>query len=316
VVIKITDSYPLPGNTSIPYPANGAVNVLTNVQFHWKSGSGATSYRIYTAYSNGTLTYKGTSATTNYNPGALTHLTNYKWRVDSSNSQGMTTGDTWYFTTTNNTAKAPTTPTPSTLAVNILTNQTLRWVDPGVGSHAAASHWRVYFGESGSVSYVTTVTATNYAPSGLTYNQAYQWYVVASNAQGMATGATWSFTTTNPIPKAATGPDPYDGEYNVATNKTFSWTDGGTGAEASTNYQVYVNGESQGYTAAAEYDPGALSEFASYNWQIVSFNAWGSVTGALWTFGTTGQPIIRKAFGVAGARKPYEVTKPQRIWGE
>jgi len=293
-----------------------AVNVLTNAKFRWKAGSDATKYRVHLAYSNASLTYHGTATTTNYNPGALTHLTNYKWRVDSSNTIGVTTGDVWYFTTTNNTAKAPTTPTPAILAGNIPTNQTLRWVDPGAGSHAAASKWRVYHGESGSVAYVTTVTATNYAPAGMTYNQAYQWYIVASNAQGMATGATWSFTTTNPIPRAAINPSPAHNSMNNATNSTFSWTDGGSGANAATNYQVFFNGDSIGYVTEAAADPDALAEFTTYNWQIVSYNAWGSVTGALWSFSTIGEPGKRRVYGVERAWRPYGATSNQRIWGK
>ncbi len=61
-----------------------------------------------------------------------------------------------------------------------------------------AASYDVYFGTSSAPAFVTKTTATSYAPGTLQSGATYYWQVVARNAAGTASSATWSFTTGAP----------------------------------------------------------------------------------------------------------------------
>lgn len=74
-------------------PANGATGVSIAPILAWSDDGSATSYDVYF---NGQ--FKGNQTARTYNPGTLTTNTVYTWRIDTRNSFGVTTGDTWSFT--------------------------------------------------------------------------------------------------------------------------------------------------------------------------------------------------------------------------
>lgn len=87
---------PLPPHKATnPNPANGASNQNQGTTIlSWDDGGGATSFNVYI---NGVL--QGNQAGTTFNPGALGFGVTVTWRIDSVNSDGTTTGDTWTFST-------------------------------------------------------------------------------------------------------------------------------------------------------------------------------------------------------------------------
>jgi hypothetical protein len=83
-----------------PIPINGSINQLTNTVVSWENGGNTIGYIINFGISNA-MTNCGSTTTTNYNPGVLLPRTDYQWRIDATNTTGITTGDVWSFTTTN-----------------------------------------------------------------------------------------------------------------------------------------------------------------------------------------------------------------------
>jgi uncharacterized protein (TIGR03437 family) len=90
-------------------------------------------------------------------------------------------------------AAAPASPvliSPANAATGVTTTPALAWsASPGATSYV------VSLGTSLSPSQVATVSGTTYSPSSLSANTTYYWNVVATNATGSATSATFSFTT-------------------------------------------------------------------------------------------------------------------------
>ncbi len=83
-----------PSKATNPTPANASTGQSISTMLYWANGGGAASYDVYF---NGQ--YKGNQTATSYSPGTLANSTAYSWRIDARNSVGVTTGDTWSFTT-------------------------------------------------------------------------------------------------------------------------------------------------------------------------------------------------------------------------
>jgi hypothetical protein len=108
-----TDQY-LPGQASNPGPANGAVDVDTDIVFTWKPGANADSHNIYFGTESDFRVpigfpeypellvgraFMGNQTSTQFDPGRLNGSTTYFWRIDEVNSNGIRTGVLWSFTT-------------------------------------------------------------------------------------------------------------------------------------------------------------------------------------------------------------------------
>jgi len=104
--LTVSDTAPLPGKPTTPYPANAATGItLDDTTGTWVSGGNTDSYNVYYGTLSGFLELV---------EGGVTDLSlalvsgvfsvygkiSY-WRVDAVNEVGTTTGDEWYFTTLN-----------------------------------------------------------------------------------------------------------------------------------------------------------------------------------------------------------------------
>jgi len=96
---------PCPLKPISPSPADGAVKQSMNVTLSWADGGAgfanqihASNFDIYFGLSNN-LIYCGSVPVTNpvYTPDVLLLGTNYQWRIDASNTYGVTTGNVWSF---------------------------------------------------------------------------------------------------------------------------------------------------------------------------------------------------------------------------
>src|SRR5207245_1312356 len=139
----------------------------------------------------------------------------------------------------------------------------------------------------------TGQAAASYTPSALANSTTYFWQIVAHNAGGDTTGAVWSFTTASappPPPGTPGSPNPANAATGVSTTPTLTWT-----SSNATTYDVKFGTSnppapvSTGQ-AAASYTPSALANSTTYFWQIVSHNAGGDTTGAVWSFTTASAP--------------------------
>ncbi len=100
--MTFTTEVSVPLKTTNPTPTDSASNVNLNTnQLSWDDGGGAETYDVYLG-PTGNMTLRSfdqAGTTWNIPSGALSYNTNYEWRIDSINAQGLTTGDTWSFTT-------------------------------------------------------------------------------------------------------------------------------------------------------------------------------------------------------------------------
>ena len=95
----------LPGQASNPNPADGAVEVDTNVILSWTPGANTVSHDVYFGYFGWEQfppmeRLWSNQTTTEFDPGRLDVNTTYYWRIDEVNSNGKRTGVLWKFTTT------------------------------------------------------------------------------------------------------------------------------------------------------------------------------------------------------------------------
>jgi hypothetical protein len=83
---------PIPIKANTPTPTNGNTNVdPSSVTLSWTDGGNSTSYNVFL---NGAPL--GNQLIPSLALGAIS-IGNYTWRVDSVNTFGTTTGDTWTF---------------------------------------------------------------------------------------------------------------------------------------------------------------------------------------------------------------------------
>jgi len=97
----------LPGQASNPSPADGAVDIDTNVILSWSPGVNAVSHDVYFGTDldfrfgiEGFRPPVSNQTATEFDPGRLAGNTTYFWRIDEVNSNGTRIGVLWRFTTT------------------------------------------------------------------------------------------------------------------------------------------------------------------------------------------------------------------------
>ncbi|MCX7045715.1 MAG: hypothetical protein NTX50_09565 [Candidatus Sumerlaeota bacterium] len=87
----------LPGPASSPVPNDGAIDVSTTGMLSWTADPGATTHSVYLGTTI-PLTLRSAQTGVTYDPGILISGQTYYWRVDESNTSGVTAGTTWTFT--------------------------------------------------------------------------------------------------------------------------------------------------------------------------------------------------------------------------
>lgn len=105
---SITNSLSAPDTATDPSPANSVTGVVLNATLNWKRGLWSSSQDVYlgTSYSavnNATTAsdeFMGNQTGNTYTPASeLSGSTTYYWRIDERNSEGVTKGVVWSFTT-------------------------------------------------------------------------------------------------------------------------------------------------------------------------------------------------------------------------
>jgi hypothetical protein len=139
----------------------------------------------------GQIAQLGTGATAYGNSGLVAGAV-YYYRVYAFNSAGpspysnVASAQTIATTQPPTGPSAPANPTPVNGATNVATNVTLGW------TAANATQYDVFVN---GVLKASNLTSASLNLSGLTTSAQYSWLVVAKNANGSTSGATWTFTT-------------------------------------------------------------------------------------------------------------------------
>jgi len=120
-----TDQY-LPGQALHPIPADGAVDVDTEIILSWSPGGSAETHNVYFGTESDfrfegmdfpayqaypemlyARAFKSNQILTQFDPGWLNGNTTYFWRIDEVNRNGTRTGVLWSFTTGERTGPPP-----------------------------------------------------------------------------------------------------------------------------------------------------------------------------------------------------------------
>jgi hypothetical protein len=97
-------------------------------------------------------------------------------------------------------------------------------------------------------------------------------------------------TVIPPLPEQAGSPNPSDGAVDVNTTAILSWTPG----SGATSHDVYIGTTSLlvflSNQTETTFNPGYLSEGATFYWRVDEVNGWGKTKGVVWSFTVTDNP--------------------------
>jgi len=188
-------------------------------------------------------------------------------------------------------------PSPANGATGVSTTADLSWT-PGSG---AASH-DVYFGTASTPPFIQNQTGTIYDTGTLANSKTYYWRINEKNDYGTTDGVLWSFTTAAAVPPGqASNPSPANGATGVSTTADLSWTAGSGAASHDVYFGTTSPGTFQGNQTATTFDTGTMANSTTYYWRIDEKNAYGTTTGAIWSFTTaTAAPVQLLAWDFVG----------------
>jgi hypothetical protein len=87
-----------PSKATISAPTDSGTDIAITTDLSWSNGGGATSYNVYFGDAN-PPTFQVNQAGTTFDTGTMSNNTVYYWRIDAKNTEGITEGDLWSFTT-------------------------------------------------------------------------------------------------------------------------------------------------------------------------------------------------------------------------
>jgi len=312
-----------PDQVTNPMPMHEDLGVDVNTELSWTGASSATSYDVYlgtdeTAVANAdsmSAEFQNNVTVTNFDPGGLTPVTDYFWRIDSvddTGTGGTTKGDVWKFTTGAGQASAP---TPANGASGVALSPMLGWT---VGSGAVEQD--IYFGTDQNAvenadrnspvfqgTFLVAAGPPPFNPNPLNGVTAHFWRIDSVTPDGTTKGDVWQFITG---PGKATGPMPANFAMDVSLTALLEWT-AGSGAAS---HDVYLITEADNAAlpsgerianannanvppfvanvASSPFDPGTLLADTVYLWRIDEVAADGTTVtkGDVWRFTTLRPP--------------------------
>ncbi len=190
----------VPGIPVLASPADNAVDQPLAVMLAWNATAGAASYSVQVSalpdFSSFVVNQSGLTSP-GYTPAGLAFHTKYYWRVNASNTGG-TSG--WSqirnFTTVPAVPDTPILASPANHSVGQPLSPSLSW-NPAAGAVSYSVQVSTTFDFVSVIASQSGITATTWAPPGLTYGTKYFWRVNATNTGGTtAWCGEWDFTTT------------------------------------------------------------------------------------------------------------------------
>jgi hypothetical protein len=299
--------HPLNGDT-------GADLALTTLQWsaHDPDPGDTITYDVYFGSSLPPPLVSFNQTAKSYSPGALSHCTDYYWKIVARDNHGAETGSPDLSFTTLNHPPTLVSFNPPHLTTGVSITPTLRWSfnDPDPGDTASLTY-DVYFGTASSPPLVVSnQTATNYLPGTLSSFTTYYWKIVARDhhhphCNGETTLPIFvSFTTTSLPPQFVYPFSPDNGASGVNPLVTLSWSASDPDPGDTLTFDVYLATHSPLQPedrktvnqTTPTYKPGNRSISTQYFWKIVARDNHGVETESSTLSFTTGIPLVECSF--------------------
>lgn len=228
-------------------------------------------------------------------PGVLLNNTKYYWRVNATNTGGISNWSTvWDFTTIIAAPSAPNLLLPLNNATNVSTQPNMDWTDAaGADSYHLQIAYDINFGSLASD--ITGITTSGYVvgPGILSGNTPYFWRVSSANVGGTSSWSTvFKFTTGIGVPAAPILLAPPNHQIGTSRTPYLDWNN----VPGATSYRVQVSTDPNFATtiinavtgANSQYQvPTALAYNTLYYWRANATNAGGtSLWSSVWDFTT------------------------------
>jgi hypothetical protein len=269
-----------PNQVIIPSPADNATGVSASTVLDWENATRAQGYYVFFGTSSNPP-YNCSVTDSTWNPGTLSYLTTYYWKIIAYNTGGNASTTIWKFETRMQEPDAAANPVPAHLANNVDIAVTLDW-----DNSARAAGYYVFFGANPSPAYQTTVVNSSWNAGSLSYETTYYWQVIAYNAGGNASTAVWQFTTKRQAPDTALISSPADNAAGIDINASLFWF---ASARADGYYVYFGTNSNPPYvtaTAGTSYTPATMSCLTTYYWKIIAYNTGGNASTTIWKFQT------------------------------
>lgn len=295
-----------------PLPPNGEANVSIQSALSWNGGDPDTGDRVtYTVYfgtNNNPPVVSTSQPTAVYNPGPLTAMTTYYWKVAASDGKASTTGPLWSFTTGPEPVMAPANLKATAPSANRVD---LSWSDAASNETGYTVERKV--GINGSYAGIATLAANamTYSDTGLNGASTYIYRVRAFNT---STASAYSneaaATTANTPPNVPSAPSPADHAGGQPVNLTLAWSGDDPDPSDTLTYYVYFGTNSDPPLVSTgqsltNYTPEPLSHQKFYYWRVVATdNHENSSSGPVWSFVTQAEPAPSTPVGLSGTAMP------------
>lgn len=160
----------------------------------------------------------------------LNHARAYYWRVLAENSNGVTPGPLYSFTTRDGLPGSAAHSYPQDMATSVSIQTALGWYSGAYTDTMDLYIWKE--GESRPATpHGADLTSGFYRPeTSFDMGTTYHWQILSRNEWGQTWSSVFTFTTKPPAsspPPSPSGPSPADGARDVALDTSFNWTANG-----------------------------------------------------------------------------------------
>jgi glucose/arabinose dehydrogenase len=304
----VTEEEPVspPGVVTLIAPEDGAVDVAVDPVLSWEAVEQGAGYRVQVASDSefGDLVVDEAGIEeTEFEVTGLDYETTYFWRVLASNDAGDGEwSEVWSFTTEEEPLSLPgvvALVSPEDGATDVAVDPVLSWeAELQASSYRLQVAFDSEFGDL--VLDADDIEVTEFEMSGLEYETAYFWRVLASNQAGDGDWSeVWSFSTEEePLspPGVVTLVSPEDEATDVSVDPVLSWE----AVEQGAGYRVQVSGDA-GFTSLVvdeasleetEFGVSGLDYETTYFWRVLASNDAGDGDWSeVWSFTTEEEPL-------------------------
>ena len=279
-VFDFTTKIAIPEIPELIDPADGEDRVPTNLILAWKTADRASGYTIELSTDAGfsTLIVQDATTDTMYSVSGLDFLTDYFWRVKSTNSTGESAfSAVSSFQTKAEDASIPVLLSPADLSIEVDTSVTLTWASaPAAVGYQYEVSTTTDFGSLFASGEVNDTTALI---SEMDYSTQYFWRVRSLGLQDTSAYATaFSFTTKIAPPATPMLVSPADGASAQPLSIDLVWNASARASE----YQVIVSKSSDFSSTVSDQTVNdttaliiGLSNLTDYFWKVKAINSTG-----------------------------------------